>query len=346
MRVLRAAVFGVVLGLVAGLGAGVGVAQQGADELPTVAFLASAENFPDALAASAVAGALGAPVLLTGRGGLAPAAAAGLDALQPDLVVLAGGTAALSAQVETDVEALGLATRRIAGTGRVETAEQLAAFAVELGYGRPVVTGRSVGAGTIPGLDAETVQGFGPGDLQGERGPQGPEGPQGPSGPEGPQGPPGESAARTVPLQVQGAVAGGGATVDADGINLPESGSSNATMAFVVPPDYPGDNSPLSADVVFVESSAGSCSAAVTASGLFGPDANGNHFNGGWFLEGGDPLTVPAGGSSVHQATFTWPGFNPPTEAGQYVQFRIARAGDAADDTCQSISVRGVLVRY
>lgn len=172
MRALRGVVIGLVLGLVAGVGAGVGVAQPD-ETLPTVAFVASAENFPDALAASAVAGALGSPVLLTGRDGLAAPAAAALDELRPDVVVLAGGTAALSDQVQTDVEGLGLTARRIAGAGRIETAEQLAAFAVELGYGRPVVTGRSVGAGTIPGLDAETLQGFGPEDLRGEQGPPG-----------------------------------------------------------------------------------------------------------------------------------------------------------------------------
>ncbi len=166
MRVSRGWIVGLVIGLVLGLTAGFGVAQQGGEPpLPEVAFLATAANFPDALAASAVAGAMGAPVLLTGRTSLAAAAGAALDDLQPDLVVLTGGTAALSEQVEADVQALGLATRRVAGPGRIETAEQLAAFAVELGYGRPVVTGRSVGAGTIPGLDAETLQGFAPDDL-------------------------------------------------------------------------------------------------------------------------------------------------------------------------------------
>lgn len=148
-----------------------------------------------------------------------------------------------------------------------------------------------------------------------------------------------------MPLQVQGAAASGDGNIDEDGIILPEAGSSTATMAFVVPPDYPGGNAPLSADVVFVESSAGSCSAAVSVSGLFGPDADGKSFNGGWFLEEA-PLTVPAGDGDTHQATFTWPGFNPPTEAGQYMQFRITRFGDAAEDTCQTIEVRGVLVRY
>lgn len=55
---------------------------------------------------------------------------------------------------------------------------------------------------------------------------------------------------------------------------------------------------------------------------------------------------MPAGSGNTHQATFTWPGFNPPTEAGLYVQFRIDRNGDAAADSCASISVRGVHVSY
>jgi hypothetical protein len=40
-------------------------------------------------------------------------------------------------------------------------------------------------------VNAATVQGLGPEDLEGAEGPQGPDGPQ---GPEGPQGPPGEDA--------------------------------------------------------------------------------------------------------------------------------------------------------
>ena len=41
-------------------------------------------------------------------------------------------------------------------------------------------------------VDAATVQGLTPSDLQGQEGPPGPVGPQGPQGPEGPQGPQGE----------------------------------------------------------------------------------------------------------------------------------------------------------
>ncbi len=130
--------------------------------LPEVAFLADAHNFPDALAASAVAGVLGAPVLLTPGTGLGDSASQSLQALQPDLVVLSGGTAALSHQVRADVEALGFHVERVSGPTRTETAAALADFAVDLGAGRPVVTGREVQAGTIPGLDSETLQGMEP----------------------------------------------------------------------------------------------------------------------------------------------------------------------------------------
>lgn len=46
-------------------------------------------------------------------------------------------------------------------------------------------------AGVAPVVDAATVQGLGPADLEGDQGPQGPQGPEGPQGPAGPQGPQG-----------------------------------------------------------------------------------------------------------------------------------------------------------
>ena len=106
-------------------------AQQAPGAAGRVAFLARVDNPVDALAASSVAGQLGGIVLLTGSEGLHPDAAAGLAAFDPDVVVLAGGSAALSGQVEADVVAAGYAVRRVSGAGRTATAAALAGLVAE-----------------------------------------------------------------------------------------------------------------------------------------------------------------------------------------------------------------------
>src|SRR5690554_5894895 len=73
--------------------------QQGGEPLRTMVFLARADDPGDALAAGGLAGTLGASVLLTAPDRLSPPAAAVLEAQRPDLVVLVGGTAALSEAV-------------------------------------------------------------------------------------------------------------------------------------------------------------------------------------------------------------------------------------------------------
>jgi hypothetical protein len=166
MGVVRFASWKMLAVVVAAVGLGVvgwsaaSSAQERADGLlPTVAFLADAGNFPDALAAGAVAGPMGGPVLLTGKDTLDAQAARVLGELRPDLVVIAGGPAAVSEQVRAEVEALGLVVRRVSGAGRTATAAALSDFAVEMGFARPVVTGAAVTTEMVPGLNAQYVGG-------------------------------------------------------------------------------------------------------------------------------------------------------------------------------------------
>ena len=70
---------------------------------PTV-FLATGGDFPDALAAGAVAGATGAPLLLTRSDRLLEAVAEELVRLAPDRVVVVGSPAAISTSVEAAVQ--------------------------------------------------------------------------------------------------------------------------------------------------------------------------------------------------------------------------------------------------
>ncbi|WP_445970138.1 cell wall-binding repeat-containing protein [Agromyces sp. ZXT2-3] len=90
-------------------------------------WLATGENFPDGLAASAVAGARGGPVLLTRSTQLPSSVAAELAALAPDRVWVMGGAAAVSEPVLDSIREIlpdsGVA--RIAGVDRFGTAAAL-----------------------------------------------------------------------------------------------------------------------------------------------------------------------------------------------------------------------------
>lgn len=86
--------------------------------------LASGANYPDALAASSLAGGLDAPILLTDPNGLSDAARGRIESLCPSRVFIVGGNAAVSSDVERQVKELlgfGCAVFRVAGQTRYET---------------------------------------------------------------------------------------------------------------------------------------------------------------------------------------------------------------------------------
>jgi putative cell wall-binding protein len=87
--------------------------------------IASGENFPDALAANGLAGALnggeGAPVILTKKGSLTSHAKELLKNLQVQTVYIMGGTAAVSQEVEDAIRDMNIATVRVAGADRQAT---------------------------------------------------------------------------------------------------------------------------------------------------------------------------------------------------------------------------------
>ena len=86
--------------------------------------LASGANYPDALAASSLAGGFNGPILLTDRNGLSTSAWEQLESLCPSRVFIVGGNAAVSPDVERQVRELlgsGCAVFRIAGQTRYET---------------------------------------------------------------------------------------------------------------------------------------------------------------------------------------------------------------------------------
>ena len=130
------------------------------DELPTV-YLASGKNYADAVAA-APSVSRESPLILTARNSLHAQARQFLTAegRSIDEVVILGGTAAISETVENELRSLGLATRRIAGADRYETAALIARESLALAGCHPV-RDVAVARGTSPygGLAASAVRG-------------------------------------------------------------------------------------------------------------------------------------------------------------------------------------------
>ncbi len=96
-------------------------------------FIATGENFPDALAASGVAAAAGCPILLVKQGDLTTAAQQAIDVLGADEVVIVGGEAAVGPAVIADLGAIGIPTgdiERLFGTNRYSTAREIAEWAL------------------------------------------------------------------------------------------------------------------------------------------------------------------------------------------------------------------------
>lgn len=94
------------------------------------AFLASGQNFPDALAAGPLANVGRHPVLLTPSASLAPETAAAIRDLQIQHVVILGGTFAVSDVVKAEIERQNVTTERLAGANRADTATVVANFAL------------------------------------------------------------------------------------------------------------------------------------------------------------------------------------------------------------------------
>jgi subtilisin family serine protease/putative cell wall-binding protein len=91
-----------------------------------VAVVASGQDFPDALAASGLAGTLGAPVLLARADGLPTGLLAELTRLGTRRVVLIGGVRALGERVELAISEQNITVERVWGPDRYATAAAVA----------------------------------------------------------------------------------------------------------------------------------------------------------------------------------------------------------------------------
>lgn len=116
------------------------IARQFPAGLP-VLYVASGQNFPDALAGAALAATRDAPVVLVRSGDIPSPTAQALGELAPERIVILGGTASVSAGVETQLRAYATANTpdevtRLQGADRYATA---AAIARQFPSGVPVL---------------------------------------------------------------------------------------------------------------------------------------------------------------------------------------------------------------
>lgn len=96
-------------------------------------YVASGRDFADALAAGPAAAAADAPILLTEPGSLPTATEDAITDLAPGRVTILGGTAAVTATVESALDGLVAEVERLAGETRYETAAEIAADAFDPG---------------------------------------------------------------------------------------------------------------------------------------------------------------------------------------------------------------------
>jgi putative cell wall-binding protein len=96
---------------------------------PAVAYVATGENFPDALSGAAVAaGTAGGPMLLVENGSIPPAIATELGRLHPGRIVILGGTSVINSTVAAQLRAYTTGTiTRLAGVDRYATSAAISA---------------------------------------------------------------------------------------------------------------------------------------------------------------------------------------------------------------------------
>ena len=99
----------------------------GAGALAPVVLLGRDDLFADSLASGGAQGALDAPLLLTGGDAVDPRVHTELERLGAERVVLLGGRAALSDDLEQELVGSGFTVERVSGPSRIETAVAVAA---------------------------------------------------------------------------------------------------------------------------------------------------------------------------------------------------------------------------
>jgi hypothetical protein len=131
---------------------GLFVAQRaGAASSTPVVYVATGEDFPDALGAASAAAVQSGPVLLVQKDSIPAVTAAELSRLSPDVIYVAGGTAVVSDAVFNALKAYAGSVVRVAGANRYSTAVEVSKSAF------PVTGGGSTAAleAQVAALSAE-----------------------------------------------------------------------------------------------------------------------------------------------------------------------------------------------
>jgi putative cell wall-binding protein len=98
----------------------------------TTVVIASGTSWPDALGASALAGAVNGPILLVTKGGVPSATSAEITRLKATKAIIVGGTGVVSDAVVTQLGKKNVKCERVAGSDRAGTASRVAARTVAL----------------------------------------------------------------------------------------------------------------------------------------------------------------------------------------------------------------------
>lgn len=96
-------------------------------------YIASGSDFPDALSAASLAGAAGGPLLLVERSAIPAPILSELRRLNPDRIVVAGGSGVVSDSVLTSLRSIAPRVARISGADRYATSRALALDAYSTG---------------------------------------------------------------------------------------------------------------------------------------------------------------------------------------------------------------------
>ncbi len=105
---------------------------------PAAVVIASGLNFPDALVASSLGGALKAPVLLVTKSNIPAESASYIQSVRPDKVYIIGGTGVISDDVKNQLKSLGVKDAiRLGGVDRFETSVKVAEKVMEITGSEP-----------------------------------------------------------------------------------------------------------------------------------------------------------------------------------------------------------------
>ena len=125
-----------------------------------VAYLATADTFPDALSGGAVAGRVGGPILLVKRTGIPGATARELARLKPAKIVILGGTSVVSDAVRHAADAYTTGSvGRLAGVDRYATSVQVSRSAYSSSDSVFIATGTKFPDGLAGGPVAALLPG-------------------------------------------------------------------------------------------------------------------------------------------------------------------------------------------